>query len=131
MNPPHSFEYSDVKKYWIYGFRAKDGTMLYVGHTLNAKLRETAHLWKRPFLREANFVILREAEVNKFKIHLIEAQIIEAFKRRGQCQMNRDRGGHLAFLRFAYGEKPSYLRHLSKRGRRSVLSGKTSVPQGG
>lgn len=72
------------RKIWIYGLFSPDGVCHYVGETRNRFQRSEMHRVQKPGL---TFRVLRGCEQGK--AHLIESQVIKAYKRRGQCRFNK------------------------------------------
>lgn len=77
----------------VYGFLdPSSGEILYVGSTKNLKVRISAHRSTKPFLKDCYVVVFRinpQAPLLK-----VEAQIIESYKKRGQCRLNDERYHH-------------------------------------
>ena len=71
------------RRIWIYGLYSLDGFCHYVGQTANRAQRKDSHRAKRPSLE---FRVIRSCD--EWKAHVIERQIILAYKKRGHCQLN-------------------------------------------
>ncbi len=82
---------------WIYAFTDSiTGKILYVGQTGNPSSRKVMHLnhgLHKAELNKPNVIYRMLRETNGADVSRIEVQVIAALRRRGECRLNRNKGG--------------------------------------
>lgn len=81
--------------YYIYAFKNKKGKIVYVGKTINPKIRETFHRGAtsskiRKDIKGFKFKILRKTNIEN--VYRLESQIIKSLKKKSQCYLNKNTG---------------------------------------